>query len=123
MKTKRLLLIPLIIFLGFSFQAKAQNGYANNVILQSSVYAPKPVRYYYFSLDSSNISLDTTIKTFYNSSVNYGSNGNFRMAVFSDQNGNLKFYSNGQILWNGQHQPVDSNLLPPPSEIANWNVA
>ena len=121
MKTKLFILIPLII-LSFSSQTKAQYGHADNVVLQATVNSPKPVRYYFFSLDSSNISKDTTIKAYSSSSVNYVSNNNFRMAVFSDKNENLKLYSDGKRAWNGQHQPIDTTLYSPGTTV-NQNVA
>ncbi|MCF8218809.1 MAG: hypothetical protein K9J21_07480, partial [Bacteroidales bacterium] len=120
MKTKCIILILLIFLLCFSSRTIAQYGHADNLVLQTG--SMKPANNYFFSFDSLGISKDTTIKT--TGSTNHGTGTNlFQMAVFSDQNGNLKLYSDGIRAWNGQHQPIDTTLYPPDSVATSENVA
>ncbi|MCF8327899.1 MAG: T9SS type A sorting domain-containing protein [Bacteroidales bacterium] len=104
MKTKLYLLIPLMIFLDFSYQTKAQNlstyGHADNEVFQVGS------RYHIsFQSDTPNVFHESFVTNTEDAEA---------FAVYSDKQGNLKLYSNGCHIWNGNHQPLNtsSNVLP-----------
>ncbi|MFW6019290.1 MAG: T9SS type A sorting domain-containing protein [Bacteroidales bacterium] len=87
-------------------------GHADNVMFGSFVSHNTNTPIYHIKFDSLYPKIDTTI-----SSIPTGDN--FRFAVYSDKQGNLKLFSDGRRFWNGNYQLIDSVDMP----VGLWNIA
>lgn len=117
-KTKNYRLFFLLLFLiVFSFRsvvAQTVNnyGHADNVMFGTFVSSNNNSPIYHFKFDSLYPRIDTMLN-------NIHTGDNFRFAVYSDKEGNLKLFSDGRRFWNGNYQLIDSVPLP----AGLWNVA